>query len=90
MHIVQCNSVDAANTFSMTFAELGIWLQKTTSKEIETAVTDLVLELRAIHKVENTYGSDIMEAVETQRAMGTYPFVRGFLSKKWIDLQGQY
>ena len=45
-HTVQCPDPDANKTFSTAFADMGIWLSKTTTKEIETAITDLVLEYR--------------------------------------------
>ena len=80
--IVQCSHVDASNIVLMTLAELGIWLQKTTSKEIEAAITVLILELQDTQNLENMCRSDIMEAVEMQRDIGIYPFVCGISSMK--------
>ena len=71
----------------MAFTELGIWLTKTTLPQIESVITDLVLELRNGMITETTYRSNIYETVETQKAIGIYPFICGFLSTKWLNLQ---
>ena len=42
-HIVQCWQKEATDIFMAAFAELRIWLQKTTSPEIEAVITDAVL-----------------------------------------------
>ena len=45
-HIILCPDKTAEITFSQALAEMGTWLSKTTNKEIETAITKLVLEYR--------------------------------------------
>ena len=75
MHIVQCAHKHSSNTFLMTFVELCIWLTKTTSSQIESAITNLVLELQNGTSIETTYRSNISGAVETQKAIGIYPLI---------------
>ena len=45
-HVIQCDHPNATSTFMTAFAELGLWLQKTTSSTIEAAITDAVLAYR--------------------------------------------
>ena len=45
-HIILGTSMSAQQTFLAAFAELGLWLQKTTSSEIETAITDIAWAYR--------------------------------------------
>ena len=45
--------------FSQAFTNMSIWLGKTTNKEIEAAITDLVLEYRrGTYKQDNDNDSD--------------------------------
>ena len=76
-HIIQCPDLDVNKTFLTAFADMGIWLSKTTTKEIETAVTDLVLEYRQDINIQETgddndsesINDNICQAMERQRTI---------------------
>ena len=90
-HIVQCIHEKAYNTFKMPFAALGIWLNRTTTPDIETAITGLVVAAQGDSgTVEGNYPLDIEAAMRSQIDIGLYLLLCGFLSKKWQDLQNQY
>ena len=42
-HIIKCQQKEATDMFMTAFVELRLWLQKTTSPEIEAVITDKVL-----------------------------------------------
>ena len=90
-HIIQCTHNEAYNTFKMLFATLGIWLNRTTTPDMETAITDLVIAAQKDSgTVEGNYLTDIEEAMKSQIDIGLYPFLCGILSKKWYNLQILY
>ena len=88
-HIVLCASKSAHDTFLTAFTELGLWLQKTTSFEIQTAITNIVwahrngLELDP-NEYENT---PVTEALKVQLSIGTYPFLCRLLSTQLVEVQ---
>lgn len=66
----------------MSFTELGIWLNKMTTLQIETAIMNLVLEIRQDNTITTeTYNDSIIKAMTDQWTIQTYPF---------IELQKQY
>ena len=88
-HIIQCTHDEAYNTFQMSFAALGIWLNRTTTPDMETVITDLVIAAQKDSgTIEGNYLKDIEEAMRSH--IGLYPLLCGVLSKKWHDLQNQY
>ena len=75
----------------MSLTTSGIWLNRTTTPDIEVAITDLVIAVQKDSEaVKGNYSTDIEEAMTSQINIGLYPFLCGILSKKWIDLQAQY
>ena len=94
-HIIQCPDPDANKTFSTAFADMGIWLSKMTTKEIETAITDLVLECRQDTNIQDmgdnsnndNINGNICQAMERQQKIGLHAFMCGFLCSNWISLQ---
>ena len=88
-HIVLCTSMLAQQTFLAAFAELGLWLQTTTSSEIETAITDIVWAHRnGLDTGPDEYeDTPVTEALQEQLLIGMYPFLCGFVSTKWATIQ---
>ena len=77
--------VMAANqSFSrVSFAELGIWLNKTTKLQIKTAIMDLVLVTQQEkNTIEGNYSDNILEAMTAQIEIGLYPFLCSFFIPK--------
>ena len=75
----------------MSLATLGIWLNRTTTPDIEVAIADLVIAIQKDSEVvKGNYPTDIEEAMTSQINIRLYPFLCGILSKKWIDLQAQH
>ena len=71
----------------MSLATLGIWLNRTTTPDIEVVITDLVIAVQKDSEmVEGNYPTDIEEAMKSQIDIGLYSFLCGILSKKWHDL----
>ena len=81
--------MSAQQTFFAAFAELGLWLQKTTSSEIETVITDIVWAHRNGLDIDQDKYEDkpVTGALPEQLLIGMYPFLCGFVSTKWATVQ---
>ena len=74
------------------FADLGLWLPKTTSPEIEAVITDAVLAYRDNTDMDvDDYGNtEVTGALQQQLLIGLFPFICGFLGDKWSKVQQVY
>ena len=91
-HIIQCHQTKAADIFMTAFADLGLWLQKTMSPDIEAVITDAVLVYRdntdiGVDDYEDTV---VTGALQQQLQIGLFPFLCGFLGNKWAKVQQTY
>ena len=91
-HIILCKHKEASEVFMTAFADLGLWLQKTTSPEIEAVVTDAVLAYRdsTAMEIEDYEDTDITGALRQQLQIGLFPFLCGFLGTNWSKVQQAY
>ena len=88
-HIIQCQQSEATDIFMTAFADLGIWLRKTTSPDIEAVITDAVLAYRynTDIDVDDYDDTEVTGALRQQLQIGLFPFICGFLGNKWAKVQ---
>ena len=88
-HIVLCQGKSAQETFLTAFTELEFWLQRTTRPEIETAITDIIWAYRNELEIDPDKYDDtpVRAALREQINIGMYPFLCGFVSTKWAEVQ---
>ena len=91
-HIIRCQQRKAMDIFMTAFAELGLWLRKTTSPEIEAVITDAVLAYRdnTDMDVDDYDDTKVTGALQQQLQIGLFPFICGFLGNKWAQVQQTY
>ena len=91
-HVIRCPHDTAQKIFITALEDLETWLHNTTSKEITTAIKELVIEYRSNHKhpTKQHETDEIQQAIHNQRMIGLYPFVCGFLCTDWVTLQTTY
>ena len=92
-HIFTCQGKGTQEIFNTGLAELSIWLEKTTSQEMEEAITTFL----TIHRNEETEdwnqweGSDaIKEALIGQENIGPEAFLSGIVTVGWAKAQRIY
>ena len=74
------------------FADLGLWLRKTTSPEIKAVITDAVLAYRdnTDMDVDDYDDTKVTGALRQQLVIGLFPFIYRFLGDKWSRVQQKY
>ena len=84
-HIVQCQGEGTDTAFLTGLAELELWLQKTTSAQIEKAITSLVLTFRdnSEYRKPDTFAALVSNAIDAQLELGLDCFLCGILAKQW-------
>ena len=84
-----CQGKSAQETFLTAFTELEFWLQRTTRPEIETAITDIIWAYRNELEIDPDKYDDtpVRAALRDQINIGMYPFLCGFVSTKWAEVQ---
>ena len=86
-HIIQCRDKDTDKTFWTAFTEVDFWLQKTTTGEIESAITDLIFEYSYASESLNNYRSEISKAMNRQWSIGLFAFMCRLMCWDRVNLQ---